>query len=69
MIKLDLPGYSVEKRSAIDGSKQHFPIVFAVVAVGLTSQGQVMVTLCAWVEEADKLTVHPTPTIVRTPDA
>lgn len=69
MIKLDLPGYSVEKRNAIDGSKQHLPIVFAVVGVGVNSHGQVMVTLCAWVDEDGKLTVHPTPTIVRTPDA
>lgn len=69
MIKLDLPGYSVAKRSAIDGSIQRLPIVFAAVAVGLTPRGDTIITLVAWAEENGTLEVFPNPHIVRTPDA
>lgn len=68
MIKIDLPGYAVEQRNAIDGSKQKLPIVFGLAGVFMTQQGPA-VTLTVWVEDKGKLVPYSNPEIVRNRDA
>lgn len=65
MLRIELPGWAIEKRNAIDGSRRRLPIEFACVAVGLSQRGDVLVTVVAWVNEDGKLTVYPNPDIIK----
>lgn len=68
MLRVDLPGWAVEERSAIDGSTKHVPIVFMIVIAGMTPQG-IAQSFLAYVEESGTLTPKANPKIVRVDDA